>query len=219
MYHYFEIDTQFPDEIPGAIHTLDAILQPPNAQKSYEVSVMLVSLLSTPRPGVATAEALQEKLKARAHFDFVRKGLEAEENKFALQNGNQSFSRAASRIREDLDMHIEVARLWQGEDTGRAIKALREALRISQSTGTVDSRILNNLGALEHMDGQLEQARTMYEIALTSAAGLGPESGEGVITTVLYNLARVYEDNGEETLSKEAYDKLLDRHPEYVDGE
>jgi RNA polymerase-associated protein CTR9 len=35
---------------------------------------------------------------------------------------------------------------------------------------------------------------------------------------MLYNLARVYEDAGDGVMAKEAYDKLLSRHPEYVDG-
>jgi RNA polymerase-associated protein CTR9 len=38
-------------------------------------------------------------------------------------------------------------------------------------------------------------------------------------TSMLYNLARVYEDGGDVAMAKEAYDKLLARHPEYVDGE
>jgi RNA polymerase-associated protein CTR9 len=97
-------------------------------------------------------------------------------------------------------------------------RALREALRISEAGGQVDPRLLNNLGALYHLEGNLGEARGMYESALTSAAGLGPEVGEGMSTSMLYNLARVYEDTGDEVMAKEAYDKLLSRHPEYVDG-
>jgi RNA polymerase-associated protein CTR9 len=37
-------------------------------------------------------------------------------------------------------------------------------------------------------------------------------------TTILYNLARIYEDQGEISMAKEAFDKLLSQHPEYVDG-
>ena len=58
----------------------------------------------------------------------------------------------------------------------------------------------------------------MYETALTEASAIEGSAGEGMATTILYNLARVYEDQGETNLAKEAYDKLLARHPEYTDG-
>ncbi|KAG8841217.1 hypothetical protein FRB91_005238 [Serendipita sp. 411] len=41
---------------------------------------------------------------------------------------------------------------------------------------------------------------------------------DAVSTTVLYNLARIYEDQGDMSMAKEAYDKLLQRHPEYIDA-
>lgn len=34
----------------------------------------------------------------------------------------------------------------------------------------------------------------------------------------MYNLARAYEDQGEVSLAKEAFEKLVSRHPEYIDG-
>ncbi|KAG6912992.1 hypothetical protein DXG01_010536 [Tephrocybe rancida] len=97
-------------------------------------------------------------------------------------------------------MPVEVARLWQGKSLERMGKALKEASRISEATGHIDSCLLNNLAAL------------------ITASSLGMDQGEAVSTTILYNLARVYEDQGEELLAKDAYDKLVSRHPEYVDG-
>ena len=181
---------------------------------------MLASLRAHPRPGVSTTDAAQERIKARELFDSVIKTLEIDE---ARPNGHphagtNGLSKSARRISEDIDMHAEIARLWQGESLDRMGRALREALRISELGGQVDPRLLNNLGALYHLEGNLEEARGMYESALTSAASLGPDVGEGMSTSMLYNLARVYEDRGDEVMAKEAYDKLLSRHPEYVDG-
>lgn len=188
---------------------------------------MLASLRAHPRPGVSSTDAAQERIKARELFERVLKGLEIEDT--ARANGTahaNGLSKSARRISEDMDMHAEIARLWQeggnGENgTGsldRMGRALREALRISEATGKVDPRLLNNLGALYHLEGNMGEARAMYESALTSAAGLGPELGEAMSTSILYNLARVYEDGGEEVMAKDAYEKLLARHPEYVDG-
>lgn len=200
----------------AAIHTLDLLLQPPNPQRSVEAMVMLASLRAHPRPGVSSSDVAQEKAKARELFDRASKALEHEES--LASNGHVSHH-AASYINDDLDMHVEIARLWQDESLERTTRALKEALRLSEANEKVDPRLLNNLGALQHMEGNLVDARALYEDSLTKAASLGPDIGEGMSTSILYNLARVYEDSGDLAVAKEAYDKLLARHPEYVDGE
>ncbi|KAM6502121.1 RNA polymerase II-associated protein [Amanita muscaria] len=200
------------DEMAAAIHTLDTLLQPPNPLRSLEASAMLASLRAYPRPGVSSSDVAQERTRARELFDRVCKGLEIDE---ARANGP---SRASRLVGEDMDMHIEIARLWQGENFDRMGKALKEALRLSEAAGKVDSRLLNNLGVLQHLENNLNEARSLYESALTNAASLEPSVGEGLSTSMLYNLARVYEDLGEDMLAKEAYDKLSLRHPEYVDA-
>ncbi|KAH7920613.1 TPR-like protein [Leucogyrophana mollusca] len=203
------------DEMAAAIHTLDTLIQPPNPQRSVEATVMLASLRAHPRPGVSSSDVTQEKAKARELFDRASKTLELEDTR--ATNGHTGRA-VAHHINEDMDMHAEIARLWQDESLERTSRALKEALRISEASERVDPRLLNNLGALQHMEGNLEQARVMYEGALTKAAGLGSEVGEGMSTSILYNLARVYEDSGDTVMAKEAYDKLVARHPEYVDA-
>jgi RNA polymerase-associated protein CTR9 len=202
------------DEIAAAIHTLDTLLQPPNSQRSLEATVMLASLRAHPRPGVSSSDVAQERARARDLFDRVTKGLEIDD---ARTNGH-STSKTSRSIADDMDMHSEISRLWQGENLDRMGKALKEALRISETTGQMDSRLLNNLGALHHLEQNFPEARLLYEKALTSAAALASEAGESMSTSILYNLARVYEDQGDESLAKEAYNKLVARHPEYVDG-
>ncbi|KDQ55690.1 hypothetical protein JAAARDRAFT_37100 [Jaapia argillacea MUCL 33604] len=208
------------NEMPAAIHSLDNLLQPPNPQRSLEAMVMLASLRVTPRPGVSASELTQEKARARDALDKVAKELHLYEDPLLQANGlnANSIAKSARELSEDMDMHAEVARLWQEENLDRTGKALREALRISESTGQVDPRLLNNLGTLHHLDGNLAEARGMYERALVSASQQPPEIGEGMSTSILYNLARVYEEQGDESMAKEAYDKLLTRHPEYVDA-
>ncbi|EPQ57686.1 hypothetical protein GLOTRDRAFT_127515 [Gloeophyllum trabeum ATCC 11539] len=207
------------DEWPAAIHTLDTLIQHPNPQKSLEAMVMLASIRSHQRPGVSGSDMAKEKARARELFDRVAKELHLYEDRPAL-NGNSAnaLPRSLRDIKDDMDMHAEVARLWQEDNLDRTARALREALRISESTGQVDPRLLNNLGALQHLDGHPEEARLAYERALTSAAGLASDVGEGMSTSILFNLARAYEDEGDEQLAKDAYDKLLTRHPEYVDA-
>jgi RNA polymerase-associated protein CTR9 len=175
---------------------------------------MLASLRAHPRPGVSSTDITQERAKARDLFDRVIKGVETEDTR---TNGQYPMKLSRSVI-NDKEMHVEVARLWQAENLDRMGKALKEALRISDAMGDVDPRLLNNMGVLHHLEEDWTTARSSYEKALTSASGLGTEGGETIATSILYNLARVYEDQGEDALAKDAYDKLISRHPEYVDG-
>ncbi|PPQ73427.1 hypothetical protein CVT24_008133 [Panaeolus cyanescens] len=200
------------NEMAAAIHTLDTLTQPPSAQRSTEASVMLASLKAFPRPGVSTSDMAQEKARARELFDRVISGIEAEETR---SKGSSSTPRTSRGISEDVEMHIEIARLWQGESLQKMGKAMKEALRVAKQK---DARLVNNIGVLHQLEGRLAEAQAMYEDALVTATSLAPEAAEGLSTTVLYNLARVYEERGEETAAKEAYDKLLARHPEYVDA-
>jgi RNA polymerase-associated protein CTR9 len=105
----------------------------------------------------------------------------------------------------------------QNENLDRTGKIFREAVRISEEAGQVDPRLLNNVGVVSHLESRFEEARIMYENALVGASALGPEA-EAMSTSVLYNLARVYEDLNDDAKAMEAYEKLLDRHPEYADG-
>ncbi|KAJ3802188.1 RNA polymerase II-associated protein [Lentinula aff. detonsa] len=199
-------------ELGGAINTLDSLLQAPNVQKSLEATVILASLRGSPRPGISSSEMTQERARARELFDRIVKTLEIEDGK---ANGS-GLSKASRSIGEDMNMHLEIARLWQDVNLDRTTKALQEALQISQSSGIAEPRLLNNLGSLHHLDSKLSEAQGFYEAALTQS--IGSENNETISTTILYNLARIYEDQGEEEKAKDAYEKLLSRHPEYVDA-
>ncbi|KIJ58709.1 hypothetical protein HYDPIDRAFT_33920 [Hydnomerulius pinastri MD-312] len=203
------------DEVAAAIHTLDTLIQPPAAQRSVEATLMLASLRAHPRPGVSSTDIAQEKVRARELFERGLKSLEID------GTGTQGQARAPGFVVEDVEMYVEIAKLWQDTSLERTSKALRSALRISSEKADPDPRLLNNLGVLAHMEGKYAEARGFYEDALGRAAGmthLGEGDGEGMSVTVLYNLARVYEDSGEVELAREAYEKLLHRHPEYVDA-
>jgi RNA polymerase-associated protein CTR9 len=58
----------------------------------------------------------------------------------------------------------------------------------------------------------------MYEAALTDAVSQASVNCDRISTTTMYNLARVYENQGNTKMACKAYEKLLTQHPEYVDG-
>ncbi|KIJ50411.1 hypothetical protein M422DRAFT_159950 [Sphaerobolus stellatus SS14] len=199
------------DEIPAAIDTLDRLLTPPNPQKSLEAMIMLASLRAHPRRGVSSADTANEKLRARDLYERVVKEIQ-----MADSSEKTAQSRTIRNLGEDMDMWVELAHLWENDNLEKMERAVREASRISKEKGDgmEDPKLLTNLAALKHMEGHPAEARELYENALVTAA----KNGEELTTTMLYNLARCYEDLGEITKAQEAYDKLLSRHPEYVDA-
>lgn len=195
------------DEIPAAIHSLDTAL----AQKGdcVEANIMLASICSNPGPSYSSADAAADRRKARDIFDKLGRAVGASKN------------RALRYLGDDPDIHGDIAALWQNENLDRAARAYREAsrIRVAQNPGEpVDPRLLNNLGVVTHLEGDLAQAQALYEDAITSAAAATSDS-DSMISTIMYNLARVYEEQGDSNKAREAYEKLLGKHPEYIDGE
>ncbi len=158
-------------ELAAAIHTLDTLIQRPNPQDSLEATLILASLRAYPRlASRAQILAQEEERCARELFERVSKRLEMDETK---ANG-QARSKVSPIISEDMDMYVEIAKLWQDENLDKTVAALGEALKISNSSasvGQVDVQLLNNLGVLRHLTEQLPDARILYENALIKAAG------------------------------------------------
>lgn len=211
------------DEIPAAIHTLDSLLQSPNSQNSVEATTMLASLRAHPRPGVSSSEFSKEKERARELFEKVIKDLHLPEDSArasASTNGVAPLrpNKSARNLAEDVEMHVEIAKLWQEDNVDIVKRAVQEALRINEVAHRVEPKLVNNLGVLDHLEGNLSQAQVAYERALTTNASSALHDSDAVSTTILYNLARVYESQGELDRAQEAYEKLLAHHPEYVDA-
>ena len=184
---------------------------------------MLASLRANPRPGVSPSEFAKEKERARELFEKVTKELHLPEDTSrasASTNGAGPSlpNKSARNLAEDVEMHMEIAKLWQDDNVDIVKYAVQEALRINEAVHRADPKLMNNLGVLDHLDGNLQQARAAYEQALTSNAAAALPDSDAVSTTILYNLARVYEGQGELDRAQEAYEKLLAHHPEYVDG-
>ena len=200
-------------------------MQPPNPQKCLEATVMLASLRAFPRVCLSSAEAVAERAKARELFENVLKVLDLVETPRlnGSQSGTDSYQKrkALSNFGDDLDLFIEAGRLWKDDEEPR-VRLLEEAVRVAESRaqagGPPEPRLRNNLGVLKHNKGEFKEAQSTYEAALTEASSVSGENSEGMITTILYNLGRLYEDQGETNLAKEAFKKLLRRHREYTDG-
>jgi RNA polymerase-associated protein CTR9 len=178
---------------------------------------------------LSAADAVTEKLRAKELYERVMKILDSPS--FATDSSKQhQLSRSAKSVlhlAEDVDMYVEIAALWQRDNLDRTGKSLKDAVRVnnvktksaSASASNVSTpKLLNNLAAVRHMEGLFAEARALYEEALPFALTEGSIDSEASSVTILYNLARVYEDLAEHNMARDAYLKLLGRHPEYVDG-
>jgi RNA polymerase-associated protein CTR9 len=210
-------------EMPAAIHVLDTLLKGTNSQGTTEAMIMLASLRASERAALSSQESAADKATARELFERIQKNIKAPQTNGAAgtkTNGAVATTKKAAWL-DDVEMYLELARLWEKENVEKAMSAYQEAKRISEATSKgVDPRIVNNIAVLNHLGGALSDARALYEQALgiVSTTWASDENMDGMSTTVLYNLARVYEDQGDASVAKEAYDKLLSRHPEYTDG-
>lgn len=206
-------------ETAAAIHVLDTLLNGPETQQPKEAMIMLASLRAFERPALSSAELAQDKAKARELLERVKR--HTSQANGTKSNGISAVNNRKPAWMNDLEMHVEIGRLWEREDTAKALLAYQDARRISeQSVAGADPRIINNIAVLGHLSGKIAEARALYEEALGILANkwANHENMDGMSTTILYNLARVYEDQDETALAKDAYDKLLGRHPEYVDA-
>ncbi len=195
---------------------------------SLEALPVLASLRAHPRPAITAQEAAAEKVRAKELFDRLSKIMES--ISAALNDAPRLQPLLSNRtldsilhIFRDVGLHVEIANLWSKDNLEKASKSLMEAVRFVKSVGSNDSTIpipylLNNLAVMRHLEGSFEEARILYEEALPAVVTLGTADSDNASATMLYNLARVYENVGEPSAAQDAYYKLLGRHPEYTDG-
>ncbi|KIY52457.1 RNA polymerase II-associated protein [Fistulina hepatica ATCC 64428] len=198
------------DETAAAIHTLDRLSAPaPTATRtatgppSIPATVMLASLRAAPRPGLSSSDAAKERERARELYKGVLKDLQWHRH-----------------LAQDADMYTEIAQLCLGgDDAAIAEEMLDKVVRAAGQDARPDPRTVNNVAVISHIrHSRFQDARQLYEQALTDTASLTGDAQEATATTVLYNLGRVYEELGEHDKAREAYNKLLSRHPEYTDA-
>lgn len=195
-----------------------------------ESLILQASVRTLPRLAITVAEAAADKIKARDLFERVLKVLDGSTTtshpsptaKASISSGRSV--RSVQSLKNDTEMHVEIATLWQSDNIERATKALHEAIRIkalsaNESVSAISpSRLRSNLAVLKHLNGGPLDARGLYEEALLGALAEPGTESESTSSTILYNLARAYEDMAEFNYARDAYNKLLSRHPEYTDG-
>ncbi len=143
----------------------------------------------------------------------------------------KSLPDALSQLRGLMEDHLAfvlLAKLWQAENIDKAIEAYKTAIEIHTLARTADGeydseltsqKMTSNLGVLYLLGGKTEAAMATISEVYGKLQSLDEsEELDQLRTTVLYNLGRCFEADNNSTEAIVAYEELLKRHPEYVQG-
>ncbi|KAI1318557.1 protein required for normal CLN1 and CLN2 G1 cyclin expression [Mortierella claussenii] len=190
----------FKNDVAGAIAGFERVLS--KQPKCVEAIAILGSIYS--RSSASKAKALE-------FFDRAT-NIILERNTLSVQ---------------DPLMFTEMAQLLEQTDIAKTTKAYLFALGICgqkiERGEPVEymPELLNNVAAINHMDGRLDAAEGSYNKALELCATKTDDADmatEATITTIRYNLARLYEERNEIQRAEEIYKDIAERYHGYADA-
>lgn len=174
------------------------------------------------------ADSKVEQKQAKELYDQVLRLFASEKDTSTEVIGEPKLkSLRISEIAHDPEMYLEIAKLYSDEaNLDRSLKCYKEAAKITSEELQlpVSPKVLNNIGVLEYMRGNLLGAQDRFEEAATEAGNLMTKEGgasdqlDAIITAVTFNLGVVYGGLGDKEKAKSAFNQIISKHPEYVDG-
>ncbi|KAB8220573.1 hypothetical protein BDV33DRAFT_90396 [Aspergillus novoparasiticus] len=94
---------------------------------------------------------------------------------------------------------------------------LKATLRVN-----LPPQLLSNMGCFLYQAEKVDQARTMFEMALNACVRSQEKESEhdtdALVTTISYNLGRTYEASDMPEEAKKVYEGLLERHSDYTEA-
>jgi len=140
-----------------------------------------------------------------------------------LERG-RSFNENSTKRENDLLLLHLLSRLNENDNLQQSLHYSQEvALMQEEIDGEVSPRLSNNIAVFLQATGNLDKAREVYESAIEHCASSGsisstPFDTDATLTTLMYNLGRLYEDEGNTEAARPTYEKLLEQHPDYVEA-
>ena len=196
-----------------------------NGKGPVEYTVLHACLLAYPHPGMKDAEIAKNKVTARNMLSELH-------NLVANASTEEDWAKLRG-VGTDVDIFVDLAKLWQNDSVEKAIGAYQTAVSIAtegdgadaegegESAKPVDHRsirLLNNLGSLFQLQGSIQTAERMYQEALSKVAQEEGQDAEVLKTILAYNLARAYEENGDVVKASQWYRDVLRQHPEHIES-
>lgn len=225
------------EDFPAAANEFETILRSnPNV---IEALVSLASIhthgyfTSHPDAGEATAG---DRRIAKENYDRVLRLFSSNSAAVASGSGSRSRHGQSERIAEqerDWQLFVEIAQLCASEPSldaplkayGDAYKVFVESEEPTESGKNISSLLLNNIGVLEYHKGFFESAKDRFlgaleEMSKKVARGFEPDLvHDAVVTGLMYNFGVVHEALGDREVAKSTYESILEKHPEFVDGQ
>jgi RNA polymerase-associated protein CTR9 len=236
-------------DYPSAINTYETILR--KQPYCVEAVASLAALharsafaSSSNQSTSASTEVNSDRTKARELYDQLVTMFQAKSGSADIAKGLDPLGPRIQQVARDPDLYIEIARLWMGDDSAKALNAYRQSLhvrldnqepslgdedsQVSTSAAGVPPQLLCNIGSLEFGRQQFESAQERFEEAIrldlerqraNEKAGVSLPEGDAVMMTLMYNLGIVMEARGQKEEAIQLYEqRLLARHPEFIEG-
>lgn len=160
-----------------------------------------------------------------------------------LETVRTAWKSAKKNIVPDASVLLNLARLYEKEQPEKSLQCLQQVEQIEVDQVPEEDRpkdpeelaawrsalredlppqLLNNMGCFYYQSEKYDQARDMFQSALTACVKVGEKQEEldsdALVTTISFNLGRTYEANGLVDEAKTVYQGLLDRHSDYTDA-
>jgi RNA polymerase-associated protein CTR9 len=138
----------------------------------------------------------------------------------------QYLKRATELNPHDIDTYLELAASYEGVDDVEASKSFDQAIALFQEQKTmfISAELLNNLGALKQRIQDYPAAKAAFEQALKHSMQQPQEHGydsvktKAVRITIMYNLARLYEEQCDYQKAEAIYQDIVKESPKYIDA-
>ncbi|PPJ51108.1 hypothetical protein CBER1_07894 [Cercospora berteroae] len=216
------------NDLDGAKFRLEKML---STNKSVE-AMTLLGILHAEDVFAKQATGLKEELA-----DSRKKAIAL------LEQVRVAWKDSKKKISPDSGVLLNLARLYELDSPDKALACLQhvEQLEIEEISDNdlpegledeitiaaakremLSPQLLNNIGCFHFQAERYAQARENFQAALRSSVSISNKDEtvdtDALVSTISYNLGRVYEAEGIEDEAEKIYKSLLDRHPDYIDA-
>ncbi|KAF4629146.1 hypothetical protein G7Y89_g9002 [Cudoniella acicularis] len=199
--------------------------------------------------GAAQLSVLKSTLYAEEVFSNQQSGVKEDKSmEFKksigyLENVRTAWKDPKKNLIPDASVLLNLARLYEMDQPEKSLQCLQQVEQIEFEQVPEDEKpddpegeaafktslreglppqLLNNMGCFYYQAEKFDQAREMFQVALSACIKVGEKQEEmdtdALVTTISYNLGRTYEASGLLDEANTVYEGLLARHGDYTDA-
>ena len=221
-----QIQVLLPD-IDGAKFRLEKIIQ---QSKSVEAMMLLGALHA------------EDVFKNQASGSKEDKSAEAKKAVALLEAVRIAWKDSQKKLTPDSSVLVYLARLYEVDQPEKSLQCLQEVEQISindlpdkdmpddvdveayavRLREQLSPQLLNNIGCFLYQAEKHDLSKNFFQTALNACVKAGEKDDnidtDALVTTISFNLARIYEAGGLLDEAKQIYEGLLARHNDYTDA-